>query len=263
MTARAALSCLLALLAVAGARPALAETAPREHIEIGLSADKIAITSAFRGADLTIFGALDNADPQLMREGRYDVIVVLEGPPRRVVVRRKDRVLGMWINTQSETFKNVPVTYSVALTRPPQDIASAATYRQLALGINYVYLEPDDRTASPATIAEFTAELRERKRAESLYSERVGGVQFLSSTLFRATVALPPDVPVGTHNARAFLFRSGVFLTQTSAPLVIVKSDFEQSIYVAAHRHGFLYGLAAVLLAVATGWAGRLAFRRD
>ena len=76
-----------------------------EGIEIGLSTDRVSITADFTGADLTIFGALDNADPLVSRQGRYDVIVVLEGPPRPVVVRRKDRILGMWINVESDDFR--------------------------------------------------------------------------------------------------------------------------------------------------------------
>src|SRR3954470_17163492 len=105
-----------------------------ESIEIGLSTDRVAITADFTGADLTIFGALENPDPLVARQGRYDVIVVLEGPPRPVVVRRKDRVLGVWVNLDSETFENVPVSYSVATTRPLQDITEPNSYKQLSLG---------------------------------------------------------------------------------------------------------------------------------
>ena len=101
---------LAAVLMLASmALPARAQDDARpETIEIGLSTDSVAITSNFAGADLTIFGALDNADPLVARQGRYDVIVVLEGPARPVVVRRKNRILGMWINTESLTFVNVP-----------------------------------------------------------------------------------------------------------------------------------------------------------
>ncbi|RUU52868.1 TIGR02186 family protein, partial [Mesorhizobium sp. M2C.T.Ca.TU.009.01.2.1] len=100
------LSMLLAL------SPATAQTPPVESIQIGLSTDAISITAGFSGADLTIFGSLENPDPLIARQGRYDVVVVLEGPPRPVVVRRKDRVLGVWVNLDSETFENVPVSYS-------------------------------------------------------------------------------------------------------------------------------------------------------
>ncbi|MCA0016045.1 TIGR02186 family protein [Mesorhizobium sp. B292B1B] len=253
----------VALLSLIAAAAAKAQTPPTEGIQIGLSTDSVSITAGFSGADLTIFGSLENPDPLVARQGRYDVIVVLEGPPKPVVVRRKDRVLGVWVNLESETFENVPVSYSVATTRPLQDITEPNSYRQLSLGASNLYMQPADAGDSPATIEEFTAALRERKAATGLYSENVGGVQFLSQTLFRATVRLAPNVPVGTHKARAFLFKSGLFIKESSAQLEIRKSGFEQSIFRVAHDYSFLYGVFAISLAMVTGWLGRLIFRKD
>jgi uncharacterized protein (TIGR02186 family) len=260
---------LRAFLAVASlslfvaSSPGKAQTPATENIQIGLSTDHVSITAGFSGADLTIFGSLENADPRVARQGRYDIIVVLEGPARPVVVRRKDRVLGIWINLESETFENVPVSYSVATTRPLQDVTDPNSYKQLSLGAANLYMQPADDGDSPATIQEFTAALRERKTATGLYSENVGGVQFLSQNLFRATVRLAPNVPVGTHKARAFLFKSGLFIKESSAQLEIRKSGFEQSIFRVAHDYSFLYGIFAVSLAMLTGWLGRLIFRKD
>lgn len=262
---RAAKVLALALCAVASGMPGASALEPAaETIQIGLSTDRIAITADFSGADLTIFGAIENADPLINRQGRYDVIVVLEGPARPVVVRRKDRVLGMWINTHSETFDNVPVSYSVATTRALRDITQPVSYKQLSLGADNLHIRvSEDSDSSPITIEEFTAALRERKKAVGLYSERIGGVQFLSANLFRATVDLAPNVPVGTHRARAFLFRSGVFVKETSAQLAIYKSGFEQTIFRFANNHAFWFGIFAVALAMLTGWVGRLVFRKD
>jgi uncharacterized protein (TIGR02186 family) len=234
-----------------------------ESIQIGLSTNRVEITADFSGADLTIFGSVENADPQVSRQGRYDVIVVLEGPARPVVVRRKDRLLGMWINMESETFVNVPVSYSVATTRPPQDITNPNNYKQLALGADNLHIEPLDRDGNPATLQEFRLALRDRKTASGLFNMRVGGVEFLSPSLFRASLPLSPNVPVGTHRARAFLFRNGLFIKENSAQLVIVKSGFEQAVARLSVNHSVFYGFAAVALAMLTGWLGRIVFRRD
>ena len=199
-----AMAVLSLFLAVAGAHaqgpvPRADPQSPAnvESIQIGLSTDRISITSDFSGADLTIFGALDNADPLINRQGRYDVIVVLEGPARPVMVRRKQRILGVWMNTQSEIFVNVPVSYSVATTRVPQDITDPINYRQLALGADNIYIEPLDKDVDTATVKEFEAALRQLKKTTGLYSERIGGVQFLTQSLFRATLTLAH--PQGTR----------------------------------------------------------------
>jgi len=234
-----------------------------ESIEIGLSTERIAITSNFVGTDLTIFGALDNADARLEQQGRYDIVVALVGPSQTVVVRRKSRVLGVWANTNSMIFGNVPASYSLASTRSLDEITDPTTYRQLGLGVDYLSLQPVLGVSPIEHHVRFSDALRALKIQHGLYVERSGDVQFISQTLFRATLTIPANVPIGTHRAEAFLFRNGVFIREDAANLQIVKSGFENAVYEKAHRYGLLYGLLCVALAVFTGWAGRIVFRRD
>ena len=60
---RTLLQTILTVFVLATAAPALAQEDRRpeigERLEIGMSTDEIAIASDFRGADLTIFGAID------------------------------------------------------------------------------------------------------------------------------------------------------------------------------------------------------------
>lgn len=255
-----------AVLLVWTATPAAAqaqELRPVESIQIGLSTDRISITSDFSGADLAVIGAIDNTDTAFLRDSRYDVVVVLEGPARATTVRRKDRVLGVWMNTHSETFVSVPASYSVATTRGYDEITDEDTYGRLGLGPEHVLLQPLEPDLTGISLAEFREALRERKESAGLYNERVGGVRFLSQNLFRASVALAPNIPLGTHRARAFLFRDGQLIAQTGAALAIYKAGFEQRMFEAAHQHSLLYGLLAVALAGITGWLGSIVFRRD
>lgn len=265
---------LAASTMLAAASPALSQVtrpnetreqpaAPTETIEIGLSTETIAITSNFRGTDLTIFGALDNADPLIRRQGRYDIIVVLQGPERDLVVRKKERYLGVWVNAESQTFLGVPLSYSLASTRSLQDIADPKVYRQLSIGVDNFYLAPKAADNSNGNVAQFSKELREIKMRQGLYSQRIGDVEFISPTLFRATLSLPTNVPVGRHRARALLFRNGTFVREANTSLQIVKAGLEYQIYEAAQNHSLLYGLFAVFLAVITGWFGRFLFRKD
>lgn len=234
-----------------------------ETIEIGLSTETIAIASNFSGTNLTIFGALDNADQMIRRQGRYDIIVVLEGPQRNLVVREKSRYLGVWVNADSETFLSVPLSYSLASTRQLQDITDERTYRQLSLGVNYFTLNPEYGSISNPNTIRFAQELREIKTRQGLFTQKAGSVEFVSQTLFRATLALSANVPVGRHKARALLFRHGVFIGEANTHLNIVKAGLEQQIFEAAHQYSFAYGLFAVFIAGLTGWLGQILFRKD
>jgi uncharacterized protein (TIGR02186 family) len=250
------------LMLQTGAAAQTVTAANPETIQIGLSTDKIAINAGFEGTDLTVFGALDNADPLVQRQGRYDVVVVLEGPSKDIVVRKKSRFLGIWVNRASETFEEVPLSYSLASTRAMQDITDAKTFASLSLGTQGLNLKPKFGQKR-ATLEPFSQALRIVKTNLGLYNERPGGVEFISTNLFRATLALPADVPIGHHRARAFLFRNGTFLKESRTELEIIKSGFEQQVFRAAHERSFFYGLFSVSLAMLIGWLGRVIFKRD
>lgn len=72
--------------------PGTQQRSLQENIEIGASTTEIPITSDFRGADFTLFGALNNTDQLLLAIGQYDIVVTLEGPSDYMTVRKK----GAW-----------------------------------------------------------------------------------------------------------------------------------------------------------------------
>jgi uncharacterized protein (TIGR02186 family) len=247
------------LMPVAG----LAQDNERENITIGLSSETVQIATNFTGTDLTIFGSVNNVKADSLATGGYDVIVVLEGPPKPITIREKKRILGMWVNADAFSFRDVPRSYVLASTRNLRDVSPEETFRQLSLGVGMRFFEPVIENSSPARLAYFSTALRDQKIASGLYREGVGDVRFLSQSLFKASLFLPADIPLGTHRARAFLFKNGVFVDEDSTGLYVEKDSFEQWLFNSAQQHGFFYGLAAVALAIFVGWAGRLLFRRD
>lgn len=249
---------------LAQAASAQGTTGLPEAFEIGLSTEEIVIAPDFSGARLVIFGVLDNADGRILRQGGYDIVVALEGPQVPIVVREKERTLGLWINKGSERFDTVPASYSLAATRRLADIASPQTLSQLSVGIEHLQMAKLQAGRSALANRDKYAEAVRRIRGtRGLFRESFGTVEFVSATLFRAELALPADLPVGRHVARAFLFREGVFLRERTDTLWVVKSGFESTISNFAHQHGAFYGIFAVFLGIATGWLGRLMFKRD
>jgi uncharacterized protein (TIGR02186 family) len=235
----------------------------KETLEIGTSTNEIAITSDFRGADLTVFGALNTVDQLLLAIGQYDVVVTLEGPRENATVRRKERLLGIWVNRQSLTFESMPTSYSVASTRPVADIASRTMLNQLGIGVDYLPLSPLGYFSGNVNIGDFRAAYRRLQRSSGLYQDENSGVRFVSTNLFRASLRLPANIPDGVHVVHAYLFKSGEFLTQKELRLRVVKTGLEQAITDAAHNQPFAYGIFAVLIAAITGWGASMVFRKD
>ena len=243
--------------------PLTTQLAEREGLEIGISTSEIAITSDFSGADLTVFGALTNTDQLLLAIGQYDVVVTLEGPRDWTTVRRKERLFGIWVNRTSLTFEQMPISYSLASTRPVEEIAEDDLLTSLGIGIDHLALTPTGFISNSANLSEFREAFRRLKQNGGLYQRDTGGVRFVSSSLFQATLRLPANIPNGVHTVHAYLFKSGEFIGQRELPLRVIKTGLEEAITEAAHQQPLAYGTFAVLLALITGWAASLIFRKD
>ena len=234
-----------------------------ERIDIGISTNEIAITSDFSGADITVFGAIDGADELLLATFAYDVVVALEGPRKSSTVRRKERVAGIWINRHSIQFEPIPASYSMSSTRPLADVANLMELASRDIGINNIRLVPTGRFGDGSLLADFREALRRIKQSSGLYQRDPTGVQFISKALFRATVRLPANIPVGQHKVRAVLYKNNQFVMEKVIPLRVVKTGLEQFIYNFAHTYSLAYGIFAVLLATLTGWLSSVIFRKD
>ena len=78
-----------------------------------ISDNKINIDVGFKGAKLLFFGVIDE-------EG--DVVVSVTGPRKAVKVRKKEKKMGIWLNTDTKIFYDVPSYYYVAATRPLEQL---------------------------------------------------------------------------------------------------------------------------------------------
>ena len=66
-----------------------------------LSSDEVSITTDFTGQNLLLFGAVSNVDTTAIAGRESDIIVILTGPTLPLSSRKKERVSGIWINTQT------------------------------------------------------------------------------------------------------------------------------------------------------------------
>jgi len=89
------------------------------------------------------------------------------------------------------------------------------------------------------------------------------GVTFLTPTLYRTSIPLPAEVPVGDYDVDVKLFADNVMVARTSSAFEIIKVGFEQFVATGARDYSLLYGLATAMMALTTGWFASIVFRRD
>lgn len=241
---RILLALLLMLAAPAAAQPRLVTD---------LSQSRIDISYRFAGAELLIFGAIQYpggrapADPP-------GIAVVLRGPADPLTVRRKERVAGIWVNTEALRFETAPGFYAVATTSPVRDLLDERNAAIHEIGLAHLQLSPAT-AADPETTRTFQDGLVGLRKRERLFVEQPYGVQVTDNVLYRARIPIPSAVPVGNYSVQIHLIEDGKVRARSTAPVIIDKSGFERAIYVMAQERSLLYGLVAVGLALLMGWA--------
>jgi uncharacterized protein (TIGR02186 family) len=247
--------------------PAPLPQEPVEKVEADVSTRSVEVTTDFTGHEILVFGAIDKSQQPDDEGGYYDVVVVVEGTPLPVVVRHKSDVAGVWVNTSSVTFASVPSYYAIASTKPVEEIAGPQVLERHAIGFAHIKMTPAPGHRWSFTdyqLAAFKAAVIRLKQKEGLYVVQAkDGVTFTGRSLFRATISLPANVPVGPLVARTYLFRDGEVLSAHIARVTLERTGIERLLHNFAFRSPLTYGVFAVVLAILSGLLASAFFRRQ
>lgn len=238
-----------ALLAAAAGLPGDARA---QSIVADLSHRQIDISTGFSGEELLLFGST---------EGEGDIVVTVTGPQRDEVVRRKERVAGIWVNGASMTFLQAPAYYRIAASKPLDDIAAPSVLADLQLGKNRLDLFTSVERPWEE-IRSFREALIRNKQRVGLYGENTSQIEITGGRLFRTDIPFPANVPTGEYLVTVLLFKNGALVSQEETPLSVRKAGLEAQIYSFAHDHAPWYGAIAIALALMAGWLAGVIFRR-
>lgn len=241
---------LLVLLLLPGATVAAIDP-PSQAVIADLSKSEIRIDSRFTGASLVLFGA---------RNVSGDVVVVLRGPNQNFTIRKKERVGGIWMNTEKVRFKNIPQFYAVATNRDNLQPAENPIFPMLMIGKESL-LPATLKGVDPDLLTELKEAFLKRQVERQLYHD-AGTVTFVEDTLFKTFIAFPDTIPRGRYLAEVYLFNGKELAGAQTTPLQVYKSGLEAFISDLAHRHSAVYGVVAVLIALFSGWLASTLFDR-
>ncbi len=240
---------LLALLLLTAARDPILVPEVSQH--------EVQVRQGFRGTELLLFGAI--LTPDGTRAGQdYDIVVVLKGPTRSIVLREKSRFAGIWINAARAEFRSAPTFFAVASSKPIRTIVDDKTAAIYELGLPWLQLSPIG-SYNPKEQARMSAGLVDLMGREGLYKQDSRGVSISEQVLYQARIALPSSVQTGTYTAETFAINHGRVVASAISRVTVEKQGFERLIAQFAQDDGFFYGLMAVALSVGMGFlAGRL-----
>ncbi|MDA7964067.1 TIGR02186 family protein [Ruegeria sp.] len=237
----------------------LPAAAAEEQVVLGLSQDRVSITANFDGSEILIFGAVKREAP-IPPGPPLEVIVSVVGPSEPVTVRRKERKLGIWVNTDSVLVDSAPSFYAVATSAPFNDILTDTEDLRYRVSI-----ERAIRSVGAAMhirgAQEFADAVIRIREAEDLYSIRENTVAVDEQTLFRTSIEMPADLTEGDYLARIFLTRGGEVVSQFETVIDVRKVGLERFLYNMSREQPIWYGLMSLAIAIAAGWGASTAFR--
>lgn len=255
MRVRTGLAAALLMLALTG--PAVAED---PMLVPDVSSRSVEIKYSFTGEDLLLFGAIVYPDGRAP-DSRADIVVVIKGPTLPIRLREKQRVAGIWVNSESVRFASSPGYYAVASSRPIADIIDERTAAIYEIGLNNLSLSPSNFEGEEQ-LGRFEAGLIDLKQRQRLYIEQSDAVEISQGVLYRARLAIPAQVPVGLYTAETYLISRGRVLAVASRDIDIQKTGFDRFVALAAEDYGFIYGLVAVGISLGLGWGAGWLFAR-
>ncbi|MGE3623037.1 MAG: TIGR02186 family protein, partial [Bdellovibrionales bacterium] len=213
MKGRGLLVALLLLLLPAAAHA-------ESEIVADISSHVVAVTTGFTGAELIVFGSIREVG---------DIAIVIEGPKGKATTRVKSRVLGIWINTDSFVFDDVPGFYSISTSQPVLDIASSQAVNEKGIKLDRLHF-PSRRTEDIRTNL-FRKALITRREVRGFYRESPQGVDVLEDRLFRSSFFLPANAPIGKYKARIYLFREGQTVASQTVPFSVEETGLSATVF--------------------------------
>lgn len=245
----------LVLLLIALAFPTLAA----EKIVTGLSQNRVQINANFDGSNILIYGAVKREAPP-PDGARMNVIVTLEGPSTPLVIRKKEYMVGIWLNRSSVSIGSAPSFYAVATTGKLSEILSETDNLRHSIALPQM-IRAIGISSEAENAQDYVEALQRIRSKEDRYRLLENRVQLTDETLFRTDIALPANLADGNYKVRIFILRAGKVLDTQERFIIVRKAGLERYLYNLAHDQPFLYGVISLLMAAIAGWGASEAFR--
>jgi len=231
----------------------------QESVVVDLSQNRVEITATYSGSDIFVFGAVKREAPLPEGTGPLDVAIVIEGPLETVTVRKKEKKLGIWVNSEAVEVHEAPSFFTIATTRPLEDMLNEGDRRDYAIGMDFAVRPQGSTETDIETFAEAVTRIRE---ADGLYSQREGLINLTDDILFEADILLPANLVEGDYTVRVYLVRDKNIVADTALDITVRKAGLEVWLYDLSRNSPLIYGLLSLLVALVAGYGASEIFRR-
>lgn len=238
----------------------LVSTAPicAEEVVLGMSHDEVAITATFDGSEILVFGAIKRETK--IPAVPLQVIVAVSGPSEPLLVRRKERKFGIWVNTDTVEVDLAPSFYAIATSAPWDQVVTDTEDLRHKISINRAIRS----VGAPMHIENaqsFSDAVIRIRRKSGLYQLHESTVAVDQQTLFRTSIDMPANVTEGNYKTRIFLTRNGQVVSEFETDIDVRKVGLERFLFALSRENPLVYGLMSLAIAIFAGWSASAVFQ--
>ncbi|XXK31996.1 TIGR02186 family protein [Rhodobacteraceae bacterium nBUS_24] len=244
---------ILALLMLVNTAPVAAE-----EVVLGMSHDEVAITATFDGSEILVFGAIKRETK--ISPVPLQVIVAVSGPSKPLLVRRKERKFGIWVNTDTVEVDSAPSFYAIATSAPWDQAVSDTEDLRHKISINRAIRSVGAPMHIENAQSFSDAVMRIRKKS-GLYQLRENTVVVDQQTLFRTSIEMPANLTEGNYKTRIFLTRNGQVVSDFETDIDVRKVGLERFLFALSRENPLVYGLMSLAIAIFAGWSASAVFQ--
>ena len=208
------------------------------HIEIG---------SFFEGKQVSISADIPECD---------GVVIELEGKIKDLVLNKKGEKKFIWLNVAQITVKNAPSVYFLASSDKLENICAGEELEKELLGYSSlkhkIIFKSDSLSTGDMVFDEFI-KLKEHNGSYNINNKINFDSKFKGRQKVSTILNIPPFIPAGNYEILLYCFRSGNLFKKTSANFLIKEVGLTAFIKNLAFGNPALYGIFAILIALAAG----------
>jgi len=214
--------------------------------DLNVSPEVVEIGAFFQGQAITVTGGIP--------AGAQAVVEVL-GPAAPEKLMRKGRRGGLWMNVGEVEVKGAPSLY-LAQSTSPSLLASAAPEASCGYPALKRQIVFSGQIAGQEQ-EELLAQFLKLKESEGLYGAMSAPLQVSpasgGASMVQGTFQLPTYVKPGAYQVCLSVIDRGQVTARRCTELKVTMVGLPALFHSLAYEHGGLYGILAVILAIATG----------
>lgn len=210
-----------------------------------LASSNLKISTFYNGTTLEATGSVPDD---------VDVVLQVSGPKKEVHLKEKGKIAGfLWMNKTDVSLENTPAVYMVYTPPGPAD-----KYLTPELGLGYKALMNDITIKPESEDKDFIfGEYVKLMEKSGVYAIHEGAVKYGESNEnmkgFSATLDIPSMMSPGSYQVKALAIKNGAVFDETQENLSVELTGLPETIANIAFGQPLLFGIMAVIIALATG----------